>query len=191
MTSTPKRYQTTEGVNVGGWAYDDEQQTRFAFICSAEGFGLPAFDAFIDAQPEGGYRLELLDWRAKAFAAHQSGNRAALRGWLQAAWTSWTATLTHDHIRPTLTRGYTFETSKRGRSALYGLAAEILAEHGARYPAKKVLAVLKSLAGEDHPIIQHIDDDNSIEWQDGKGNVHTTTFHTFQSQLSDIRKRLR
>lgn len=103
--STPRRFQTTTEPNVGGWAYESEEQKGFSTACINEHFGLPAFDAFIDEQPDGEYKRELLDWRGRAFAAYQSGNRAALHAWLQAAWVSWGRTLERDHIRPTLVIG--------------------------------------------------------------------------------------
>jgi len=188
-SGTPKRYKTTAGPNVGGWAYETEEQTRFAFICSSEGFGLPSFDAFIDEQSDGEYKRELLDWRDRAFAAYQSGNRVALRGWLQAAWVSWSRTLERDHIRPTLARGHKFTESKRGRNALYRLAAEILDERGADCPAREVLSELASLATDVHKTVQEIDP-TYIYWVDDKGREKKTTLHTFESQLSTLRKEI-
>jgi hypothetical protein len=184
-----ERYKTTEGLNIGGWPYVSEEQMRFAFICSSEGFGLPAFDAFIDEQ-QGAYKIELLEWRARAFAAYRAGNRAALRGWLQAAWVSWSRTLERVHIRPTLARGHKFTEIKRGRNALYRLAAEILSDYGADYPARQVLSVLESLVATGHPTVQEIDD-RYIYWSDDKGREQKTTFHSFESNLSTLRKNIK
>lgn len=109
--TTPYRYKPGPGtienpsITVGDWAYEDEEQTRFAFICASEGFGLPSFDDFIDSLPDGIAKEELLDWRKNAFNAFKNSNRAALRGWLQAAYTNWRARLTIDGIRPTLSMG--------------------------------------------------------------------------------------
>jgi len=189
MAKTPHRYKTTEDLNIGGWTYESEEQTRFAFICSSEGFGLPSFDVFIDEQ-EGEYKIELLEWRARAFAAYQAGNRAALRGWLQAAWVSWSRTIERDQFRPTLARGYRFTESKRGRNALYRLAAEILSDYGADYPARQVLSVLESLVATGHPTVQEIDG-RYIYWSDDKGREQKTTFHAFESTLSTLRKKIK
>lgn len=114
--ATPARYQATQGVNVGGWAYESEEQTRFAFTCAFEGFGLPSFDDHIDTLPDCPVKADLLTWRSHAFSAFKSENKAALRGWLQAAWVVWKTDLTFDHIRPTLILGTNYSQSQSERA---------------------------------------------------------------------------
>lgn len=134
-STTPYRYRPGPGttdnpsITVGGWAYEDEEQTRFAFICSSEGFGLPSFDDFIDSLPDGVAQQELLDWRQQAFNAHKTGNTPALRGWLQAAWTNWRARLTVDHVQPTVAMGLSHskvqaEKGKAGAAARWGIGPD-------------------------------------------------------------------
>jgi len=103
--STPTRFKTNAGLTIGGWAYENEEQTRFAFRSSLMGFGMPSFDDFIDGLPDGIGKQELLDWRQQAFEAFKSGNQLALKGWLQAAYTNWKARLTVDGIREPLSYG--------------------------------------------------------------------------------------
>jgi hypothetical protein len=188
-SGTPPRFQTTSGFNIGGWAYESEEQTRFAFICSSEGFGLPAFDDFVDSLPEGPAKDELTGWREKALSAFKRNDRAEMKAWLQNAWTVWKIHLTHEASRPTLDRGHKFTESKRGRNALYRLAAEILDERGADCSAKNVLSALELLAHESHPTVQEIDP-QCIYWVDDKGHEKKTTLHAFESQLSTLRKEI-
>ena len=111
--TTPERYQTGTERNIGGWAYKDPEQMQFAIACGNEHFGLPAFDDHIDTLPDCPVKTDLLSWRENAFSAFKSGNRLALRGWLQAAWVAWKTELTFDDIHRTLQMGVEYS---RGQS---------------------------------------------------------------------------
>ena len=104
-TSTPRRGKTGSGVSIGGWFYDDNEQTRFAFSCSLNGFGLPSYDDFIDSLPDGAAKQELLDWRQQALNASKSGNQLALKGWLQAMYVAWNFRMAIDRVQPTVSLG--------------------------------------------------------------------------------------
>jgi len=114
---------------VDGWAYEDGEQTKFAYIAKIMNFALLSFDDFLDSMPDGITKQDLLDWRQQAFNAFKAGNALALKGWLQAMYVGWKLNLTIDGIQPRISMSLEHsrvqsDKGTRGAAVRWGLGED-------------------------------------------------------------------
>jgi hypothetical protein len=207
--TTPARFPAGEGdqISVGGLVYKDEEQTRFAVVCSGQVFGLPSFDNHIDALPDCPVKADLLAWRENAFNAFKTGNQSALRGWLQAAWVAWKCELTFDDIHRTLKMGDDYSRSqssnaqkKRGKLSSDGATmSDIVSRLSTMHPEETAKEIWPHLYSElDQMCLnpsEHYDHDRPddhaklVVSYDHNGARKKITFGRFANIISECRQK--
>lgn len=90
-------------------------------------------------------------------------------------------------LKPLASKGEKFTGNKRGLSALYRVALEILEHFGKRTSEKLVWKSLQSHGS--NTVIQEVTDDE-VYWRDDNGHEKTTQRATFTSRLGEIRKKV-